>query len=127
MPRFVPSLKKFGSRGSKMTKQVREAANKGGTMLPPDLKHRLETSLHQNLSDIRIYEDHKATLAGANAFSEGNDIFFAPGQYDPHSNSGYDLLSHEITHVVQQGAGHNEVKIPEGMAEVLDSGDMNQV
>jgi hypothetical protein len=30
-------------------------------------------------------------------------IFFAPGRYDPQSESGGQLLRHELTHVVQQG------------------------
>lgn len=39
---------------------------------------------------------------GAEAFTIGRDVYFAPGQYDPASQSGKALLAHELTHVAQQ-------------------------
>jgi hypothetical protein len=66
----------------------------------------METTLGQSLSHVRVHEDHRATLMsgnmGARAFTVGNDIFFPPGQYDPRSQAGQQVLAHELAHVVQQ-------------------------
>ncbi len=41
-------------------------------------------------------------LLGAEAFTYGNHVFFGQGKYQPTSNSGQELLRHELTHVQQQ-------------------------
>jgi hypothetical protein len=60
---------------------------------------------------VRIHTDEKAdSLAGsiqAKAFTVGNDIAFAKGEYKPESSSGKHLIAHELGHVVQQGGGDN--------------------
>jgi hypothetical protein len=40
---------------------------------------------------------------GVSAITLGNDIYFAPGEYDPGSAEGIGLIGHEITHSVQVG------------------------
>jgi hypothetical protein len=54
-----------------------------------------------------VHDEERAAVASAalnaRAFTIGRDIFFAPGRCDPHSESGGQLLRHELTHVVQQG------------------------
>src|SRR6185436_14255440 len=40
----------------------------------------------------------------ARAFTTGSDIFSDRGEYQPGSSTGRELLAHELTHVVQQGA-----------------------
>ena len=57
----------------------------------------------QQFDDVRVYESHSATMLGAEAYSHGRDIFFAPGHFQPHSEAGERLIAHELTHVVQQG------------------------
>jgi hypothetical protein len=42
---------------------------------------------------------------GALAYTQGNDVHFAPGQYNPESSKGQELIGHELTHVVQQRQG----------------------
>lgn len=39
---------------------------------------------------------------GADALTIGNDIFFAPGKFAPHTARGHALLVHELTHIRQQ-------------------------
>jgi hypothetical protein len=43
-----------------------------------------------------------ARRLGARAFTWGNHIVFAPGQYQPQTSEGLRLLVHELTHVLQQ-------------------------
>ncbi|OLP16643.1 hypothetical protein BST81_19590 [Leptolyngbya sp. 'hensonii'] len=73
--------------------------------LPPAVKTKMEGSFGTDFSDVSIQESPQAKAIGALAFTQGNQIHFAPGQYNPHSQSGQALLGHELTHVVQQRAG----------------------
>lgn len=81
-----------------------QAANSQGNSLPTPLRHQLESSFGTDLSQIKVHQSHAPTMLGAQSFSQGNDIFFAPAAYDPFSPQGNQLLMHELTHVVQQGA-----------------------
>src|SRR5207244_7839263 len=42
---------------------------------------------------------------GAVAYTQGSDLHFAPGTYQPETAGGQQLLGHELAHVVQQRAG----------------------
>ncbi|MCG8327022.1 MAG: DUF4157 domain-containing protein [Chitinophagales bacterium] len=48
------------------------------------------------------YADAAAKEEHAHAFAAGRDIYFAQGAYQPHTESGKFLLSHEVAHVLQQ-------------------------
>lgn len=67
-----------------------------------------EPRLGHDLSQVRVHSDADAAQMsqrlGARAFACGHDLYFAPGQYDPHSDEGRRLLAHELSHVVQQVA-----------------------
>ncbi|WP_462160135.1 eCIS core domain-containing protein [Pseudoalteromonas sp. GB56] len=82
------------------------ALQSGGTSL--DNRDYFESRMGYDFSNTRIHNDANAhDLAqsmGAKAFTYGNHVVFAKGQYSPHSQSGKHLLAHELTHVVQQGA-----------------------
>jgi hypothetical protein len=36
------------------------------------------------------------------AYTQGSNIVFGPGQYQPQTENGKRLIAHELTHVVQQ-------------------------
>ena len=59
-----------------------------------------------NFSDVRVHTDSNASNLSQNlnakAFTIGKNIVFDSGQYSPYTVSGKRLLSHELTHVVQQ-------------------------
>lgn len=74
--------------------------------MPDETLNKMSNSFGTDFSDVNIHSDSKsATDAGALAYTQGNDIHFAPGQYDPASQSGQELLGHELTHVQQQREG----------------------
>lgn len=77
------------------------------TRLPKPLRAEMEKSLGADFSNIKVMESQLPTLNGSKAFAYGNEIHFAPGQFDPHSNAGRELISHELTHVVQQRGGRD--------------------
>ena len=67
------------------------------------------TATGQDFSDVKVHTDPESHALndqlGAKAFTTGSDIFFRSGAYDPGSSGGRELLTHELTHVVQQRSG----------------------
>lgn len=80
-------------------------ATGGGKPLPDEVRAKLEASFGADFSAVRIHEGPEAAAVGALAFTRGTDIFFAPGQYQPETERGRELLAHELGHVVQQAQG----------------------
>jgi hypothetical protein len=77
----------------------------GGDRMPTALQTHMENAFATDFSRVRVHQGPKAESIGARAYTRGNDIYFAPGQYSPHDRGGQALLGHELVHVVQQGQG----------------------
>ena len=73
--------------------------------IPDGVLQKMEASFGTSFADVNIHEGSQASDVGALAYTQGNDIHFAPGQYKPDSRSGQELLGHELAHVVQQREG----------------------
>lgn len=74
-----------------------------GKPMPANLKSKLESAFGQDLSEVRIHTNSpRAASMGAKAIAFGNEIHFAPGQYEPTDPAGKELIAHEAAHVVQQ-------------------------
>ena len=81
-------------------------SSSGNTQMPADVKQKMEGSFGTDFSGVNIHKDSgQANDIGALAYTQGSDIHFAPGQYNPGSQKGQELLGHELTHVVQQREG----------------------
>lgn len=84
------------------------AARGGGQLLPNSVRSSLEPQFGHDFSQVHIHTNAEANRLsqqlGAEAFTTGNDVFFREGAYQPGSDSGRRLITHELTHVVQQGA-----------------------
>ena len=84
------------------------AAGGGGSSLPDGVRSNFEGFFGADLSGVRVHADGQADnlcrSIEAQAFTKGNDVYFASGQYAPGTAGGDHLLAHELTHVVQQGA-----------------------
>ncbi len=64
-----------------------------------------ETSQLYDFSDVRIHENSTSAVSlNALAYTRGNDIHFAPGQYKPNTSHGQNMLGHELTHENGDGA-----------------------
>jgi hypothetical protein len=100
--------------------QVELRPSFGGWPLPRDIQAKMEAALNSNFSDVRVHVGSEATAIGAIAFTWGSDLYFAPGQYNPHSHHGQFLLGHELQHVVQQRAGRVSNPFGSGVAVVQD-------
>ncbi len=77
----------------------------GGAEMPGDVRGKMEAAFGADFAPVRIHEGPHAKAIGAQAYTQGTDIHFAPGQYQPDSQRGQELLGHELTHVVQQAEG----------------------
>ena len=81
----------------------------GGRALPASTRAFFEPRFGADFSGVRVHTDERANTTaksiGAKAFTHGNDIAFASGQYSPTSSEGMQLLAHELTHTIQQSDG----------------------
>lgn len=80
-----------------------------GQQLPPGERVFFEPRLGTDLSSVRVHTggraDHAATAVNAQAFTLGDRIVFARGEYAPATAAGRVLLAHELVHVKQQQLG----------------------
>jgi hypothetical protein len=86
----------------------------GGSELPSGTREFFEPKFGADFSRVRVHTDARAAdtadALDAKAFTVGNDIAFARGEFAPHSGEGQKLLAHELTHVVQQNGKGAAVK-----------------
>lgn len=101
----------------------RRAPGHSGKPLPSQLRQRLEYALGTDLSAVRVHIGPSAAglarMQGARALAWGNDIFFAPQQFDLNSPPGRLRLAHEIVHSVQQRDGTRQAA-GEGSSQVVE-------
>jgi peptidoglycan hydrolase-like protein with peptidoglycan-binding domain len=80
----------------------------GGRPLPEPVRASMEAKFGQDFGGVRVHNGPGAAEAArkvnAQAFTTGQDLHFAEGQYQPDTPQGQRLLAHELTHTVQQGA-----------------------
>jgi hypothetical protein len=92
------------------------AARGSGQALPDSLRSSIEPRLGHDFSRVRLHTDAEADglsqQLGAKAFTTGQDVFFRRGNYQPDAQEGVGLISHELTHVVQQGVAPVSRKSP---------------
>jgi hypothetical protein len=85
------------------------ALGSGGQPLPGSVRTDFEGRFGRDLSGVRVHTHAQAgNLAraiDARAYTHGQNIAFAPGEFAPHTTEGRRLLAHELTHVAQQADG----------------------
>lgn len=86
--------------------QMKKGAESSQSSMPEDVQTKMESSFGADFSSVNIHENSSSAKdMNALAYTQGNDVHFAPGQYNPTSKAGQELLGHELTHVVQQRQG----------------------
>lgn len=85
---------------------VNDVINSSGKSLDTETRSTMENRFGYDFSNVKIHTDSLAAKSAqsinALAYTAGNNIVFNEGQYSPGTESGQRLLSHELTHVVQQ-------------------------
>jgi hypothetical protein len=81
----------------------------GGEPMSAELRGFFEPRFGVDFGGVRIHTDSAAAetarSVGARAYTLGNDIVFAPSEFQANAPEGRKLLAHELTHVIQQGHG----------------------
>ena len=84
-----------------------------GRPLEPSLQQDMEQRFGHDFSRVRVHTDASAERSArdvnANAYTVGHNIVFGAGRFVPQTYQGRRLLTHELTHVMQQCSGNAEV------------------
>jgi Domain of unknown function (DUF4157)/Lysine-specific metallo-endopeptidase len=100
-----------GAAGGEVTAATEAAITTSagsGSPLPSGVRRAMEGAFGADFGAIRIHAGADASELNerlqSQAFTAGTDIFFRDGEPDMTSSSGQQLLAHELTHTIQQGA-----------------------
>lgn len=95
-------------RVSPMVSAEIQSSMGGGSPLPNGVRAFMEPRFRADFGGVRVHGGPKAAqlsaALGARAFTVGNHVFFGKDQLRPDSEEGRELIAHELTHTVQQGA-----------------------
>lgn len=95
------------SENSTIESKIKKTKGEGYPM-SREIKMEMDAAFKADFSAVRIHTDSTAIALcqemGAQAFTNGKDIYFNKGKYNPKSKAGKELLAHELTHTIQQGA-----------------------
>lgn len=84
------------------------AIRASGRPLPSGLRQFMEPRFNADFSRVRIHTGEQAARlsseVSAQAFTMGEHIYFGNGRFQPDSSTGRELIAHELTHTIQQGA-----------------------
>jgi hypothetical protein len=110
---------------------VERAAASTGAPLSAPMRRRVERLTGANLSGVRVHEggasQQASNAVGALAYTQGNDIHFAAGQYRPGTVDGDRLIAHELAHVVQQQGGRDAAPQQKSATALSQPGDPAEV
>jgi hypothetical protein len=86
---------------------VNEVLASPGHALDPAARTFMELRFGCDFGHVRVHHDGKAAESAksirALAYTNGHDIVFSNGQYNPNTQAGRRLLAHELVHTMQQG------------------------
>jgi len=106
IPKLSAGMASRGHRVSADFSSRISARSGGGRPLMGHVRRSVEPGFGVDFGRVRIHTDRAAgTMArsiGADAFTVGRDVYFAPGKFAPESRSGRQRLAHELSHTVQQ-------------------------
>lgn len=93
------------NKNSDIADRIKKTKGKGQPMAEKTARE-MKQAFGADFSNVNIHTDEQAASLNKDlhsiAFTNGSDIYFAEGQYNPDSSSGKTLLAHELTHVIQQ-------------------------
>ncbi|MEM6398649.1 MAG: DUF4157 domain-containing protein [Cyanobacteria bacterium P01_D01_bin.116] len=103
------------------------ALRTGGQSLPESIRAFYEPRFGMDFSNVRIHTSSEAAQAAhdlqARAFTNGWNIVFAKGEYEPYTLNGRKLLAHELTHTLQQ----NKTITPSPAEPNINGTNTNQI
>ncbi|NEQ53881.1 MAG: DUF4157 domain-containing protein [Leptolyngbya sp. SIO3F4] len=113
-----------GAASQQFENQLNQSRS-GGSALEPGFRGQLESAMGADLSNVKVHTDNHADQLSqsiqAKAFTTGPDIFFKQGEYNPSSRSGQELIAHEVTHTLQQGATQQLQQQPQRKPDLVNT------
>jgi hypothetical protein len=80
----------------------------GGAPLPSSVRSFMEPRFGADFSGVRLHTGSESAQLNreisAQAFTQGQDIYLGEGKENVDTGAGRQLLAHELTHTIQQGA-----------------------
>lgn len=100
--------------------------NHGGN-LPAGVRKKMEAAFGTDFSDVRVHENSsRATELNAKAYTQGDEIHFAPGEYNPETAQGQHILGHELSHIIQNRQGRVKTTHQEKGCDISDQADLER-
>lgn len=112
-----PKTNDSGSFNQKLASAALQSKLNGslgkGSPLPGETNEFMGNAIGADFSKVKIHTGSDAVQMNqtlkARAFTYGSDIYFNKGEFNPGTREGKRLLGHELTHVVQQGEGRENL------------------
>jgi uncharacterized protein DUF4157 len=104
-----------------------------GRPLESGVQSRMEAAFGHSFSHVRVHDDVAAaqlsSSLNARAFTVGDHVTFAAGEYAPGTLIGDALIAHELAHVVQQQESPRrpEGDLPDDYAQLEEDADRSAV
>ena len=87
--------------------QIQNSSSEGSA-LPSSVRSFIKPRFKADFSNVKVHTSQKSAgmnaQLSAKAFTVGNNIFFGKDQFQPQHAEGKELIAHELTHTIQQGA-----------------------
>jgi hypothetical protein len=94
---------------------VHEVLKSPGRPLDKSAQNFFEPRFGHDFSRVRVHADAKAAESAkavdALAYTVGQDVVFASGQFQPQTTSGLKLIAHELAHTLQQGSTRSDTSL----------------
>ncbi|MCK9919344.1 DUF4157 domain-containing protein [Microbacteriaceae bacterium K1510] len=120
MPRGGRAIQPSSSQAFLVPPRLSYFRRGGGQRLPSSVLQTMASLFKTDFSDVQVHVGPEASSLGALAFTQGANLYFAPGHYSPATPLGLQLLGHELTHVVQQRVGRVRNPFGSQLAVVQD-------
>ncbi|MGH4024806.1 MAG: eCIS core domain-containing protein [Pseudonocardiaceae bacterium] len=95
-----------GTAPGQVPSSVVDVLRAPGSPLPASVRAPMERRLGHDFGHVRIHADNTAAESAravhARAYTVSDHVVFNAGQYQPESEQGQRLLTHELAHVIQQ-------------------------
>jgi hypothetical protein len=107
VPRVMRKLDGQPDTSANVAADIRRASA-SGQPLPLGVRRFMEPRFKADFSQVKVHTDDRAASLSrqlnARAFAVGSNVFFGKGQFRPETGEGKELIAHELTHTIQQGA-----------------------
>jgi hypothetical protein len=125
-----PQSTEVGVEGDSLAPQiVHEVLRTSGQQLDATTRAFMEPRFGHDFSQVRVHTDARAAesarAVNALAYTVGRHVVFETGQYAPASKNGRTLLTHELTHVVQQSDAASAASDSLTLSEPQDPAERN--